>query len=102
MQLLLGITPGRNVGVRLDLLFFEYKSFCSKSKCQCYASKFSLNLFGISANDYPHGGWTKGNFTTSLVKWLATYLYENRNNFERGSLLEKSVALAGLQKAFSF
>lgn len=100
MHLLLGITPGRNVGARLDRLFFEYKTFCSQNKCQCYASKFSLNLFGISANDYPHGGWTKGNFTTSLVKWLATYLHENRNSFERGSLLEKAVALAGLQKLF--
>lgn len=92
MKLLLEVTPGRNTDVRLDYLYQQYRSYCLKNGCQTYASKFTANLFGISANDYPSGGWTKGNFTTSLVKWLGSYL--RQNDFEPGSLLRKTVALA--------
>ena len=86
MKLLLEITPGRNVDVRLEYLFGQYKSFCSRERTQCYCTKFTENLFGLTATDYPSGSWTKGNFTTSLVKWVTAYLHDQRNNFLPGSL----------------
>jgi hypothetical protein len=92
MRLLLDITPGRNVDIRLDTLFNEYRSFCQRAHTQCYCTKFTENLFGVkSPNDFPNGSWTKGNFTTSLVKWVASYLQSKRNTFHPGSLLEKAV-----------
>lgn len=90
IKLLLDVTPGQNVEARLHFLFEEYQAFCRRARTQCYCTKFSENLFGITANDFPHGGWTKGNFTTSLIKWLASYLNSQKNNFEQGSLLEKA------------
>lgn len=91
IKLLLEITPGRNVDERLELLFDSYKRFCARARTQAYCVKFSENLFGLKASDYPSGSWTKGNFTTSLVKWLAVYLHQERNNFQPGSLLVKAV-----------
>ena len=92
MRLLLDITPGRNVDIRLDTLFNEYRSFCQRAHTQCYCTKFTENLFGVkSPNDFPNGSWTKGNFTTSLVKWVASFLQSKRNIFHPGSLLEKAV-----------
>ena len=88
IKLLLDITPGRNVDVRLAHLFTTYREFCRRARVQCYANRFSSNLFGLVASDFPTGSWTKGNFTTSLVKWLADYLSAQRNNFVRGSLLD--------------
>ena len=92
IKLLMDITPGRNVDARLDFLFTEYKSFCSTNRMQCYCTKFSENLFGLEANDFPSGSWTKGNFTTSLVRWLSSYLHGLRNNFPAGSMLESLVS----------
>ena len=93
IKLLLEITPGRNADLRIEFLFKEYQSFCRETRIQCYCTKFSENLFGLSANDFPSGGWTKGNFTTSLIRWLASYLQKSRNLFSPGSLLELTVPL---------
>ena len=92
LKMLEPLTPGRNADLRVDRLFEIYTEYCSKERRQCYASKFSQALFGLKANDYPQGSWTKGNFTTSLVKWLASYLESLRNTFQPGSLLEKAEA----------
>ena len=88
VKLLSETVPGRNLELRLAFLFENYREFCRRQGVQVYATRFTPALFNIVSNDFPSGGWTKGNFTTSLVKWLSWYLNFHRNEFPRGGYLD--------------
>eukprot|EP00435_Cladocopium_sp_Y103_P034875 s104_g9.t1 len=84
MKLMMREAAGTNVDSKLDWLFDDYKAFCKSRGRQCYASRFNASLFRIG-NEFPTGSWTKGNFTTSLVKWVNHFLNSHRNSYPDGS-----------------
>lgn len=91
MKLICPLADGSNMDQKVDSLFEDYKAYCKQNRRQVYASRFSANMFNLIGNEFPSGSWTKGNFTTSLVKWLDHWLNSRRNTFEDGSLLMKAV-----------
>lgn len=92
IKLILPEARGTNVDSKLESLFEDYKMFCKKQRLQCYAVRFNASLFNIGGNEFPKGSWTKGNFTTSLVKWLACYLNQRRNSYPAGSAWQLAVS----------
>lgn len=100
MKMILPIAPGGNIDAKLDSLFADYKSYCRMNKCQAYASRFNGQLFRIVGNEFPTGSWTKGNFTTSLVKWMDHYLNSRVNSFQPDSLLAKAAARMSITVTF--
>ena len=90
VKLILPLTPGSNEDTRLSNLFGDYALYCQQHRRQAFITKFTPNFLGLSASDFPAGGWTKGNLTTSLIKWLVHYMKQRQNTFESGSLLEKA------------
>ena len=94
IRMVLPFVAGNNIEDQLDALFEDYKRYCAQHKRQAYASRFNQQLFALTGTDFPHGSWTKGNFTTSLVKWMAHYLNSKRNSFPEGSMLCSAVSWA--------
>lgn len=91
VKLMMREAVGTNVDVKLDWLFNDYKQFCRSCSRQCYAARFNANLFRIG-NEFPTGSWTKGNFTTSLVKWVNHFMNARRNSYPADSDFAMAVA----------
>lgn len=85
IKLILPLANGTNNDDRLSWLFADYRTFCKSQGRQCYAVRFGASLFRIVGNEFPTGSWTKGNFTTSLVKWMNHFLNSRRHTFPDGS-----------------
>ena len=92
VQLTLDFVDGDSVDQQLNLLYLDYKQYCKRNSNQVYALRFTKELFSLNKNDYPTGSWTKGNLTTSLVKWVAYFFRSKRNTFAEGSLHMKLAA----------
>ena len=92
VQLMLDFVDGDSVDQQLNLLYLDYKQYCKRNSNQVYALRFTKELFSLNKNDYPTGSWTKGNLTTSLVKWVAYFFRSKRNTFAEGSLHMKLAA----------
>ena len=90
VKLMLQEAPPGNVELKLDWLFLDYQRFCKSRGRQCFAVRFNANLFRIG-NDFPTGSWTKGNFTTSLMKWVAHFMSSRRNTYASGSAFDLAV-----------
>ena len=99
VKLMMREAVGTNVDDKLDWLFADYKAFCRSRGRQCYAARFNANLFRIG-NEFPTGSWTKGNFTTSLVKWVNHFLNSHRNSYPDGSDFVMAVACCFLWHFF--
>ena len=89
VALILDVTPGANLGDKIDALFADYKHYCKLRSLQVFVSRFTKDMFGLTGSDYPAGSWVKGNFTTSILKWICDYLTSRKNSFQEGSLLAK-------------
>ena len=85
---------GDSIDVRLHSMFSEYRMYCKINKRAAYASRFNAQLFNLAATEFPKGSWTKGSFTTSLMKWFEHWMMRRRNQFPPGSLLVKTVSVA--------
>lgn len=80
----LDYAPASNVDDKCDWLFQDYQTFCKREKRQAFTTRFNKNFFNLG-NNYPSGSWTKGNLTTSLLKWCKHFLESRRNSFPPGS-----------------
>ena len=101
VKVMLREAAGTNVDDKLDWLFSDYKAFCKSRGRQCYAVRFNANLFR-NGNEFPTGSWTKGNFTTSLVKWVNHFLNSHRNSYPDGSDFAMAVACFLFLMAYCF
>ena len=91
VKMMLAEAPAGNVETKLDWLFLDYQQYCKSHRRQCYAVRFNANLFRIG-NDFPTGSWTKGNFTTSLVKWVDHFMNARRNTYPANSTWQLAVS----------
>lgn len=91
VAMMLEQAPVGNVETKLDWLFLDYQRYCKSHRRQCYAMRFNANLFRIG-NDFPTGSWTKGNFTTSLVKWVDHFMNARRNSYPANSAWQLAVS----------
>ena len=87
MQLILPLAEGTNVDSKLQCLFEDYSQWCQRSRRQKYLIQFRKDFFHLEEGDFPRGTWTKGNLTTSLLKWLRNFTWRRREDIVEGSLL---------------
>lgn len=92
IALITSTMPQGNIDAKLDALYEQYRQYCRRNQRQTYASKFTMELFNVKGTEYPTGGWTKGNFTTSLMKFVEFYLHRHEKEFEPDSLFVKTVS----------
>lgn len=92
IALITSTMPQGNIDAKLDALYEQYRQYCRRNQRQTYASKFTKELFNVKGTEYPTGGWTKGNFTTSLMKFVEFYLHRHEKEFEPDSLFVKTVS----------
>ena len=89
VSMMVDMTPGPNLPAKLDALFADYKAYCKLHSLQAFVTRFTKEMFSLGSNDYPAGSWVKGNFTTSILKWIGAYLTSHKNSFQNDSLLAK-------------
>lgn len=87
MALCLDLVVDSSIPAKLDQLYQDYVSFCRRAHLQIYVLQFSKEFFHLEPSDFPKGSWTKGNLTTSLVKWMRNFLQRNQCQIEPGSLV---------------
>lgn len=82
------VVQASSIPEALAQLFDDYCSFCQRARRQRYLLAFRKDFFHLEASNFPRGSWTKGNLTTSLVKWMVDYLDRHAEQVQPGSLLE--------------
>ena len=53
----------------------DFQAYCTNKRESPYHKRLSGSLFGVegSFNEWPDGGWSKGDFTRLLCKWFQNY-----------------------------